>query len=201
MIEQDCNLKSSTTLPTSPHPLMDFKSLYILRRKVLDSVFIAPSPGDDAEQEEDLFEHPIQVVVLGVDGDDVKLGIYGHPKLAFTQGPPPDAEWRQHWQSEWDHPSRNTEIPDKPSRHWHEWEPQMPTEENMAFIGSTAEEELDLLEQAHYLLYQMMEALFDSEETRLSTNWRLAKAGFTQWKDWLLMREARVKRLADKDVA
>lgn len=200
MIEQDCNLKSSTTLPTSTHPLMDFKSLYILRRKVLDSVFIAPSPGDDSK-EENLFDHPIQVVVLGIDGDDVKLGIYAHPKLAFTQGLPTIAEWCQHWQSEWDHPSRDTANSDEPSRPWEDWEPQMPTEENMAFIGSTAEEELERLEEAHYLLYQMMEALFDSEETRLSTNWRLAKAGFTQWKDWLLMREARVKRLADEACA
>lgn len=78
-------------------------------------------------------------------------------------------------------------------------EPSMPPETYLGCMEDQTCDELDALAEAHYFFYQMMEAIFDSEETLLSTDWRLAQSGFSQWKEWLLMRESRVRRLANED--
>lgn len=78
-------------------------------------------------------------------------------------------------------------------------EPSMPPETYLGCMEDQTCDELDALAEAHYFFYQMMEAIFNSEETLLSTDWRLAQSGFSQWKEWLLMRESRVRHLATED--
>ena len=101
MIDRDSTLSSLKALPLSNHPLMDYDSLYVLRHKVLDSVFITPPAGWQAYGPDgDLFQYPIQIVVLGSgDEDNVTLGVYAHPSLQIEQGPEPDQPWRQRWQA------------------------------------------------------------------------------------------------------
>lgn len=89
------------TLPVSTKPLMDFENLKITSWKVLESLEISsPSGSTVYGPDGDLFEHPIQVVVLGIDDDRIDLGFYGHPSLIFKQGASPTHSWRKSWSND-----------------------------------------------------------------------------------------------------
>lgn len=101
MIKPNCNLIVPSTLPISTHSLADYDNLAVLSCKVLDSVFISPSPEHEARyQGQDLLRDPVQGIVLGVGEDDVKLGVYTHPDLKLEQGQKPNELWRLHLQGE-----------------------------------------------------------------------------------------------------
>lgn len=91
--------------------LMDFDRLNFAEQHVLDSLYIFPPDGWTVfGPEGDLFEHPIQITILGIEGDRVKLGIYKHPSLLLTKGPLPDTEWQRTWKQGTDY-SANTLPP------------------------------------------------------------------------------------------
>ena len=62
-------------------------------------------------------------------------------------------------------------------------------------------DEIHALEETYYLFYQFIEALFDSNSTRESTNWTDAKCGLMQWKNWLRFRHRRLGRLAENELS
>lgn len=46
-----------------------------------------------------------------------------------------------------------------------------------------------------------MEAVFDSYETQMSMNWAEALGGLTQWKEWMMAREKRIRQLVEDELA
>lgn len=98
MTTNNSTQSKSMTLPVSNRPLMDYENLKTINRKVFESLEISSASGSTVDGPDgDLFEHPIQVVVLGIDDDRVRLGFYGHPSLIFKHGSPPNRPWRKAW--------------------------------------------------------------------------------------------------------
>jgi len=89
---------TNNTLPISFTPLVAFDGFTKVQRKVLQSVVMAMPPQylptDPSAQ---LFQPPIQVVVLGIKDEQVELGIYYNDFLQLQQGPPPNAQWVERW--------------------------------------------------------------------------------------------------------
>jgi hypothetical protein len=81
--------------------LIRIARVFILRRKVLESLVIDIPPQQlPSDPSAYLFRPPIHLVVLSIEVEQVKLGVYADPFLTFQQGPPPNAAWRQRWQCE-----------------------------------------------------------------------------------------------------
>ena len=205
MADRDSTLLAPAAPTTSRYPLMGVELLSIHKTKVLDSFFIEhPSGTVHGNSANDLFDPPIQITVLGVDKDTVYLGIYAHPSLVLTKANKPNACWRQSWNHFADNLSPNSDSNPGLSRRLLREPKRTSTPPDTSFDDTSlngtednVQDELAALNEAHYLYYQMIDALFDSEEARLSMDWSLAKAGLSQWQDWLLKREQRVRHLLD----
>lgn len=95
MTDDDVTRFDPVRLPPSPKELMDFDCLAFTEQRIGESVYIEP-PSDWTVYgpEGDLFDYPIQVTVLGIEGERVQLGVHRHMSLRLLQGPPPGKAWR-----------------------------------------------------------------------------------------------------------
>ena len=187
MTNPDSKSFTLKALPASSVPLKNLDKLSALPRKVLDSIYITPSSSEKLHPK--LGQSPAQIVVLAIEGDRVTLGLYPHPDLVFETGPKPDAQWLQ---------QLNDFQCDQPTF----GDPDQKFSEtfgtNIWCVENNLIDELAALAEAHYFFYQMLEAIFDSHETRAAMDWSLAQSGLVQWKEWLVMREKRLPILADE---
>ncbi len=88
-----------TLRPLSSQPLVHFDAFTRVRHKVLQSTVIAMPPQHlPTDPSAPLFQPPIQIVVLGIDSEEVELGVYANEFLQLQQGPSPDRQWRERWQ-------------------------------------------------------------------------------------------------------
>ena len=202
MTEPNCNVIDVKALPLSTQPLMDYDSLYILRQKPLESVFLAPPPDWKAYGPEgELFQHPVQVVVLGAQGEAVHLAIYAHPSLTLAQGPAPDKPWRQRWTDA--HPSPppvpkvelDPEVPATPPESVNE-DGQMAVPEKM-FILDFGDELYNLHATFEYFCLTV-KPLLESEEYWDTS--RRTRHGYATLMDWILERAEQLSAKLDQRV-
>ena len=195
MADRDSTLLAPAAPNTSRYSLMGVDLLSIHKTKVLDSFFIEyPSSTEHGNSADDLLDPPIQITVLRADKDKMYLGIYVPPSLELTKAAKPNACWRQSWSKVADTLNASPESAQNASCLQLQ-EPSSLAETSLDAAEINAHDELAALAEARYFFYQMIDALFDSEDTRLSMDWPLAKAGLSQWQEWLLRREHRVRHL------
>ncbi len=185
MTERNCKRNAPRALPISSHPLVDVDQLFVLRRKTLESIFLAPVPGD----EDVAFESPIQVVVLASHGEDVLLGVYAPSDWVLEEGTIPNAEW---WPKD---AGSDEQLSCKPVTIDKAFEIPVPDNIALSSVEKAVFEELDALAASQYVFYETVKGMLDRYETSQSLDWQHTQLGFAQWKDWLLERERRVRQL------
>lgn len=200
MTEQDCNAIALKSLPISTQPLMDYNNLYTLNQKRLESVFLAPPPDWKAYGPGgDLFQHPIQIVVLGVQGDEVNLGIYAHPSLTLAQGPTPDEQWAEAQ----DHPSPAivSEVePNQGQEPLSGSEPELAVDApaldpDRAFMFDLCDDMYDLQAAYQYFCLTVKPILQSEEHWDTS---RKSQHGYAILLDWILERGDRLLESLDQ---